>query len=164
MVTEAARVSTLNGYGIMDTPSEPRFDHLAREIARAFRVRSALISFIDHDRQWYKAKVGVAASEVPRSVSFCTHSIERDNVTVVLDASLDAHFSSSPFVTCAGGIRFYAAAPIRALNGARLGTVCIFEPTPRAEFPRKSCHQLASYAAQVNELLVQRRAALKPAA
>lgn len=158
MVEEAVRLETLRGYGVLDTPNELAFDHLVLEIARTFRVRSALISFIDEYRQWYKAKIGVEQKEVPRSISFCTHSIVRDGVTVVLDAARDEQFRTNPFVTRPNGIRFYAAAPIKALNRARIGTVCIFDEHPRAEFSARSRFQLSSFAAQVVELLIARQA------
>jgi GAF domain-containing protein len=159
MVTEAARVATLKGYGVLDTPNEPAFDAIVRDVARTFGVRSALVSFIDEDRQWYKARFGVDAHEVPRSISFCTHSIGRDDVTVVLDARADARFAANPFVTGKDPIRFYAGAPIKAANGARIGTVCLFDPQPRREFTAQQQQKLASFAERVMALVVARAAA-----
>ena len=63
---ETLRLKTLKGYGILDTPNEPAFDALVREIATKMHTHSALISFIDETRQWYKARVGVEVTEVPR--------------------------------------------------------------------------------------------------
>lgn len=161
---EDRRVATLKAYGVLDTPAEPGFDALAARIAAQFAVPSALISFIDEDRQWYKARIGVEADAVPRALSFCTHSIEQDAVTVVPDARADARFRTNPFVTAPGGIRFYAAAPVKALNRARIGTVCIFDTSPRIGLTVREQLQLSSFAAQVVELLEARRAVSRPAA
>lgn len=154
MITEAVRLATLEGYDVLDSAAEPAFDALARRIATTFAVRSAVVSFIDADRQWYKARHGVDDPSVQRSLSFCTHILDSDDVTVVPDARSHPTFRSSPFVTGFCGIRFYAAAPIKALNRARLGTVCIFDPNPRAAgLSEREKRHLSSFAAQVVELL-----------
>lgn len=158
MVTEAVRIATLKGYDVLDTGAEPAFDDLARRIATTFAVRSAIVSFIDEERQWYKARYGVERSAVQRAQSFCTHILDSDDVTVVPDARLHPLFRTNPHVLADGGVRFYAAAPIKALNRARLGTVCIFDPTPRADgLSERDKRQLSSFAAQVVELLEGRR-------
>lgn len=162
MVTEAVRLATLEEYAVLDTAAEPAFDALVRRIAATFGVRSAIISFIDADRQWYKARFGVEDGWIERSQSFCTHSLSSDDVTVVPDARLHATFRTNPAVVAEGGIRFYAAAPIKALNRARLGTVCIFDPAPRPDgLSERDKRQLSSFAAQVVELLEARRSAAR---
>ena len=158
MVTEAVRLATLMGYDVLDTASEPAFDALAHRVATTFGVRSAIVSFIDADRQWYKARYGVENDSVRRSLSFCTHSLDSDDVTVVGDAQTHPLFRSNPYVLADGGVRFYAAAPIKALNRSRLGTVCIFDPQARpAGLTEREKRQLSSFAAQVVELLEARR-------
>jgi len=160
--TEEARVATLKNYDILDTAGEAAYDRLVSHIAGTFGVASALISFIDEDRQWYKARHGVDAASVPRSVSFCTHSLGTDDVTVIPDAGRHPLFRSNPFVTALSGIRFYAAAPIKALNRARIGTVCVFDPVERpAGMTEREKRQLSSFAAQVSEMLEARRMALR---
>jgi GAF domain-containing protein len=164
MSGEEHRVATLRGYGILDTPNEPAFDGVVRDIAATFSVPSALVSFIDEHRQWYKARHGVEATEVPRAISFCTHSLSSDAVVVVPDARLHPRFATNPNVTCADGIRFYAAAPIHALNRARIGTVCIFDRSPRIALSPLEERKLAGFAARVTELLEARRRDMRPAA
>ncbi|MBB4154100.1 GAF domain-containing protein [Sphingomonas jinjuensis] len=157
---ESNRLATLHRYDILDTANEVEFDDLACRIAELFAVPSVLISFIDGERQWYKARIGAAASEVRRSESFCTRVIDADEVVVVPDARLDERFRGNPAVRGSDGIRFYAAAPIKALNRARIGTVCIYDKVPRPPLTEREKRQLASFAAQVIELL-EKRLALK---
>jgi GAF domain-containing protein len=160
---ERERLATLRSYRILDTPAEPAFDALAQEVALTFRVACAVVSFIDEHRQWYKARVGVDAPQVPRLLSFCAHSIERDLVTVMLDARRDDRFRSHPMVVERGGVRFYAAAPIKAIDRARLGTVCIFDPEPRDRMPHREVVKLADYAGRAMTLLEHRRTTLQTA-
>ena len=162
MITEAQRLATLQSYAVTDTASEPEFDDIVTRIAASFRVRSAVVSFIDEDRQWYKARHGVAADGMPRALTFCTHILDRDDVTVVAAARVHPTFRGNAAVRGEGGVRFYAAAPIKALNRARLGTVCIFDPVARPEgMTEREKRQLSSFAAQVVELLERRRNALR---
>jgi GAF domain-containing protein len=155
---EDSRIATLKNYSVLDTPADPVMDQLVRDIAATFRVRRAVISFIDEHRQWYKARVGVAVDHVPRAMSFCTHSIATDAVTVVPDARLDPRFCDNPFVTDGDGVRFYAAAPIKTLNRARIGTVCVFDSMPRDGLTSLETLRLSGYAARVAEILEQDRA------
>lgn len=70
---EARRLRALLSYRILDTPPEPAFNDLAVLAARVCDAPMALVSLIDRDRQWFKAKVGIDTAETPRKASFCTH-------------------------------------------------------------------------------------------
>ena len=161
---EDSRIATLKNYAVLDTPADPVMDQLVRDIAATFRVRKAVISFIDEHRQWYKARVGVAVDHVPRAMSFCTHSIATDAVTVVPDARLDPRFCDNPFVTDGDGVRFYAAAPIKTLNRARIGTDCVFDSMPRDGLTSLEALRLSGYAARVAERLEPDRARARASA
>ena len=108
---ELERLETLRNYEVLDTASEPAFERLVRLTSRVFGVPMAMISLIDQQRQWTKARVGVPVLDERRDLSFCGHAILRDDVMVVLDASQDWRFSDNPLVTGAPQIRFYAGAP-----------------------------------------------------
>ncbi|GGB28573.1 hypothetical protein GCM10011380_17750 [Sphingomonas metalli] len=154
---EDNRLATLRSYGVMDTPPEAGFDAIAFDAARELRCRHAVVSFINEDRQWYKARFGVDGVGVARADSFCTHTIESDEVMVVPDARLHRLFARNAFVLGPPFVRFYAAAPIRALNRERLGTVCVFDPQPRAEVTTREQRMLSALAARAVELLERHR-------
>ena len=157
MMSEAARLAALKAYDILDSPPDPEFDRIAEEMAQVFATQSAIVSFIDEERQWYKAKVGVATDYVARSMSFCTHSIKSGAPTIVPDARLDARFQSNPAVQTPGGIRFYASAPIRTPSRARIGTVCVFDRSPRSGVSFQLGRQLIGFADRVIAILEHRR-------
>ena len=115
----------------------------------------ALVSFVDDHRQWFKAKIGINADETPRSISFCTHAIKSNEVTVIPDASLDPRVYRSPLVTGDPHIRYYAGAPLRTSGGARLGTLCVIDSRPRA-LNREQISELERLAGEVMELLERR--------
>ncbi len=90
-----------------------------------------LITLVDNDRQWFKARVGLPVVSTPRDISFCGHAILEPDIFVVEDASVDPRFSDNPLVTSEPAIRFYAGAPIILPEGEAIGTVCIIDTMPR---------------------------------
>lgn len=129
--SEAARLATLKEYGLLDTPAERAFDVIVQEAASATNAPIAMISLVDENRQWFKAAIGVEHREDPIDESICAHAIRSDELFTVADARADMRFRDIPAVARDGGIRFYAGAPLRMRNGARLGTLCVIDIAPR---------------------------------
>lgn len=128
---EAERLRVLRSLDILDTPAEERFDRLTRIANRLFGVPIALVSLVDENRQWFKSSVGLDASETPRDISFCGHAILGDEIFVVNDAISDKRFADNPLVLNNPNIRFYAGCPLKALNGSKLGTMCLIDREPK---------------------------------
>jgi diguanylate cyclase (GGDEF)-like protein len=128
---EASRLETLHALNILDTPPEERFDRLTRLARRMFHVPIALVTLVDANRQWFKSCVGLDVRETPREVSFCGHAILDDTIMMVPNALADARFADNPSVTGEPHVRFYAGCPLKAPNGARLGTLCIVDRKSR---------------------------------
>ncbi len=128
---EARRLERLRGYRILDTPPSEAFDRVARLASRILRMPIALVSLLDAERQWFKAKVGLDANETPRDVAFCAHTICDTQVMIVPDAMADGRFADNPLVTGDPSIRFYAGAPLRTTDGLNMGTLCVIDRAPR---------------------------------
>jgi GAF domain-containing protein len=128
---EDDRLRALHALLILDTPPEARFDRIVAFAAQEFDVPVALISLIDRDRQWFKARLGLAVCETGRDVSFCAHAILQDAPMVIDDALADPRFATNPLVLGEPHIRFYAGAPLETPEGHRLGTLCLIDHQPR---------------------------------
>jgi hypothetical protein len=76
------------------------------------------VSLIDQHRQWFKARVGVDAAEIPREISLCAHAILEPAATLVVqDAATDSRFADNPLVTDDSGMRFYAGRVVNDPDG-----------------------------------------------
>lgn len=152
---EGRRQATLDAYRILDSPPETAYDDLVRIASAVCDAPMAVVSLVDRDRQWFKARVGVDAEETTRDESFCAHAILTPDVTTVVPDTLrDPRFHDHPLVTGDAGVRFYAGAPLRAADGAALGTVCVLDRRPRhltAEM-RAALEALSRQAARLMEL------------
>lgn len=130
-INEPDRLATLHSYGILDTLPEKELDDLTLLAAEICGSPIALISLVDSDRQWFKAKVGLDTSETPRSISFCGHAIAEGKTFIVPDATQDHRFVDNPLVIQAPFIRFYAGAPLTTAEGYILGTLCVIDHQPK---------------------------------
>lgn len=143
---EAERLQALRSYHVLDTLEEQAFDDLTRLAAELCGTPIALISLVDDERQWFKSRVGLQATQTPREHAFCAHAILRpEEVLLVPDATSDPRFADNPLVTDAPGIRFYAGAPLVTPGGHALGTLCVIDKTPRA-LPSAKVETLAGLA------------------
>ena len=156
-INERQRVAALERLEILDSMPEAAYDDLVTIASQICGTPMALISLVDRDRQWFKAKVGLDATETPREVSFCGHAIAKpEDLFVVPDATLDPRFRANPLVTGDPNVRFYAGAPIVTDQGEALGTVCVIDTVPRELSPQQRA-SLNALARQASMLLGMRR-------
>lgn len=159
---EAMRLDALERQQITDTPRDEAFDRVVRLACAATETPIGLISFVDSERQWFKARHGIEVQETPREQAFCAHALVNDELLVVEDATRDPRFADNPLVTCENGIRFYAGAPLRTGEGFNLGTLCVIDHIPRriGERDRSLLRDMAAIV--VNEMELRKRVGTDP--
>ncbi len=129
---EQARLAALHRYNILDAPAEPDFDNLVTLAAQLAGVPVAMISLMDHDRQWFLARKGVPLTQTPREIAFCAHTILDVVPVVVNDLRLDDRFSTNPLVVSDPHVVFYAGVPLVTPDGFVIGTVCLLHTQSHA--------------------------------
>ena len=153
---ETKRLDALIRYQILDTPAEQTYDDFAFIASTICQTPIAVMSFVDGDRQWFKARLGIDATETPREHAFCAHTILGEDVMVVEDAACDERFAGNPLVTGDPRIRFYAGAPLIDHKGNALGSICVIDRHPRTITAEQN-QALMALARQVMSLLELRR-------
>ena len=139
---ERARLSALYDYKILDTAAERAFDRLTQLASNFYQSPVALMTLVDEERKWFKSRIGVDGTEIPRQIAFCHHAIQSDRPFIVNNAATDPQFKQNPLVTGPPNIRFYAGAPLITPSGYRIGTICIIDTTAREDFTEKDAVQL----------------------
>lgn len=128
---ENERLQRLYRYDILDSEAESDFDDLVELVSIICNCPISGITFIDKDRQWFKAEKNMISQEGAREDSFCAHTILQDDILVVEDAAKDERFFDNPHVTGGLKIGFYAGVPIASSDGYNLGSLCAIDNIPR---------------------------------
>ena len=127
---ESARIADLYTYGILNTAAEKIFDEITALASVICGTRFAGISFIDQDRQWFKASHGVKLGQSPRSESVCAHAILENDIFEVENVHEDDRFFDSPMVRGNPRFRFYAGSPLFSDRGNAIGMLCVLDSEP----------------------------------
>ena len=128
---DTKRLEKLYEYQILDTHPEDTFDKIALLASQIFEAPFAFISFVDRERVFLKANISHFEGNVlPRHKSPCALAILDENFTVFNDTLEVEYLKNNPLIEEEGGIRFYAAAPLKTPEGYLLGTVCVADTTP----------------------------------
>ncbi len=151
-LNEELRLQDLYSYEILDSADEREFDELLEVAAQIYGCPIAAISFVDVNRQWFKAKTGLDFSETHRDLSFCAHTILGDQPMIVQDTLLDHRFGDDTLSVDGSLIRFYAGAPIVSGSGFNLGAVCVIDNKPR-QLTREQAKGLSVISRQVSKML-----------
>ena len=133
VLTETERLAKLAGTGILDTAPEQRFDDIVTLVKTICDTPIALVSLVDAERQWFKAKAGVAVDETPVETSVCALAIKQDRLFVIPDLAIDPRTRDFALVAHEPHLRFYAGFPIVTSDGIPLGSLCAIDLVPRAQ-------------------------------
>jgi PAS domain S-box-containing protein len=154
---EANRLVALEKYRILDTEDEKDFNDIVQLVSQICNTPVAVITIIDTNRQWFKAKTGWNYKETDRKIAFCSHTIQQDDILVIADALIDNRFCKNPLVLEEPQVRFYAGMPLTMADGYKLGTLAVvdFEPRSLTEQQLFSLRILARQVVTLLELRLQ---------
>jgi PAS domain S-box-containing protein len=153
---ELERVAALHQCNILDTEPEQGFDEITKLAAYICQTPIALVSLVDKERVWFKSRVGISETEIPKKITLCAHTILKDGIFIVPDTHKDERFANNPLVTGPPKIRFYAGIPIKSVEGYALGTLCVIDQKPR-ELSAEQILALKSLGNQTTYLIETRR-------
>ncbi|MER2249739.1 PAS domain S-box protein [Methylorubrum podarium] len=158
-VADPARLAALEALALLDTPPEEGFDDIVHLVAQACDAPVALVSLVDRDRQWFKARVGFPDCETDLNRSVCKFALGADDILTVPDLAADPRTCDNPLVTGEPYIRFYAGAPLRTAEGTALGSLCVIDHLPRPDgLTEGQADALRRFARQVMRQVEMRQA------
>ncbi|MFB2550108.1 sensor histidine kinase [Ensifer soli] len=152
MLNSPDRLSVLKGLTIDPAAEAPEFEPLVAVAARLFDAPLALVTLVGAETQWFVARSGTSETRAPSLESFCAHTLVARDGLVVNDAARDPRFSRQRRVVGAPGLSFYAGVPI-VLAGQPVGTICVFDLSPRAAVEEVLMQQLRDLARLAASLL-----------
>jgi signal transduction histidine kinase len=156
---EKKRLQDLHESRLLDSPQEEEFNEIVKFASSLCNMPISLISLVDSNRQWFKARVGLNVSETSRDISFCSHAILQDHIFEIPDTLDDVRFNDNPLVINDPSIRFYAGVPLVTSSGSRLGTLCVIDKVPGQlnEKQRLGLTVLASNVIKITELRIKNK-------
>ncbi len=151
---ETLRLCALRETGLLYTPRLRAFDEIACLAADVCDMPMAMVSLIDAESGFVKARVGLEADAMERGTAFCAFTILRDEPFVVPDAAADPRFAQAPLETPRGRVRFYAGAPLLTAEGFALGALAVMDTKPGAltDCARSALVSLARVCAELMEM------------
>jgi diguanylate cyclase (GGDEF)-like protein len=158
-ISDPARIAALRDLEILETPPEPAYDDLAQLASVCCDSPIAAVNFVDGDRHWTKASVGVEdgpGTSVPADISFCAATVSRESgVLSIDDTGADKGWENHPLVAGAPHVGFYAGASI-TVSGQPVGVVCVYGDQPR-EVTDREREALVTLARQASAQLELRK-------
>ena len=157
---DAARGQEIAKYAVLGAPPRRDLQALVALAAQVCDVPSAAINLITASEQVQVAAVGMDPTVCAREDSMCAAVLNESDPVIVPDASHDHRFAQNPFVNgVIGNVRFYAANHLVAPEGVAIGTLCVFDATPRRldEAQRRALRTLADRVVDLLELGLRTR-------
>lgn len=132
---------------MLDTEAEADFDDIVELASKICETPVSLISLVDADRQWFKARKGFEPEETDLHRSVCSHAIVNGTFTEIADMGKDPRTADNPLYLGDPRVRFYAGANLVAPNGQPIGTLCVLDTKPRelTEFQRQALQTLSRH-------------------
>ncbi len=143
---EHSRQAYVDQLGLLEEGADEVFEEILAAATSYFQTPIALISILDHQRQWFRASIGLDTRQTPRRDSFCAYAILGKGVFEVADATLDPRFRDNPYVQGEPRIRFYAGAPLATAEGLNLGSLCVIDREPRGPLSERDIAMLEHFA------------------
>lgn len=158
---EKERLAELKAYHILDSGKEREFDDIVALAAGICGTEASTITFVDADRQWFKASVGMYGEPAPIEMAVCAHTIVAGGFLEIEDTLRDPRTSDNPGIQGESGVRFYAGAQLVTTRGLPIGTLCVLGLTPKrlSDLQRTTLQVLASQVVKLLELRVALRSA-----
>ncbi|WP_330114037.1 EAL domain-containing protein [Pseudomonas sp. JS3066] len=144
---------------IRDPLPDPELDAYVRLATIACQVPIAMLTFLDREREWFGAKLGLELGEMPRAASLNAVVVASNELVHVEDASTNELLQHCTLVTGPTGIRLFAGVPLAVAERGVIGVLSVAD-TAKRSLDESQVEALCLLAGQISNLL-QHRASLR---
>lgn len=129
--SDRQRIQKLRALELLPAHAEDEFDEFVALAASLTGCQFAFFTLVTEDVVWVKSSYHAETQRFSRRSSFCTHTIEQNDIFLVPDALEDPHFSQTSLHIDGAQVRFYVGIPIKAADGITIGTLCALDREPK---------------------------------
>lgn len=157
---EELRLSVLDKLGLLEIGQDDSLQRLSTTVAEVLDVPVCVITLMDCDTLWFKARHGTHHTHWPREQSLCAHVVATGRPILAHDLWLDDRFTDLALVNGrVPPLRFYAGMPL-VFDGQTIGTVAVLDQRPRHDFDERKLGHLARFTQLALDQLQQRQEGL----
>lgn len=127
---ESARLLSLKGYHIIDTPAEKEYDTITRLASYICKKPMSLIIFVDRDIFFIKSQHGIQEPFYPAENSIFQLESGQDSLIEINDTLEDGRISGLSTDLGNLQIRYYVGVPLISPEGFRLGYLIVMDIVP----------------------------------
>lgn len=149
---EELRLAAMKRYLQLYYEAENKLQDIVMIACQITETPIAFITLMDQEVQWITTKYGSEIEQLPRNSSFCSYTIQQDNVFIVNDTLADFRFKDNPIVNSKPCARFYAGATLRSYDGYNIGALCVLDTKPKA-LDEEQVNCLMALSKQVGNLM-----------
>ena len=130
---EAARLAALRSYRVLNDEPEPVLTRALRLAIRLCRAPAGVVSFVDAEQAWFKARIGVDIDGLPAGTCISGAVVRTAQPIFLPDATLDPRFAAQPPTCGPDRFAFCASVPLITRQGHAIGALCVLDGQPRPD-------------------------------
>lgn len=134
-LADSRRLDALVMTDVMTPDSDEAHERCVRLASRILKAPVSLVSYVDTERQFFKAQCGLSGKHAeergtPLTHSFCQYVVTSDKPLVVRDSREDPILSQNAAVEDLNVVA-YLGVPVHSPSGEVLGSFCVIDSSPR---------------------------------
>lgn len=147
-LNEKERLARLRALNVLDKGLDSTCESIVALAAEICSCPAAFISFMESEKQIFRAQVGTSLSEIPRQATICAETILSDEPLIIPSIRQEARFTKSLLSLAPHNFDFYAGVPLLTKDHLIIGTLCVLDTAPR-EITAPQIHTLQTLAQHI---------------
>jgi two-component system, sensor histidine kinase len=157
LLIEQGRLQAIKDYQLLHGELDEKIHSSINSLVKVAKIylekTIGFVSIVGSEEIKIIANCNFKYSSIPRNTSFCTWTIDQDDVLVIEDSLLDTRFcKNQQDKPEEDRIRFYSGFPLKSPSGYKIGTVCLCDSQP-GKFTNEQKEFLKDIGRQIVDLL-----------